>query len=49
MACGGCKGGGNRHGAGGDLKKFAFLTPSQLELLRQQEEQAEKDKKEGKE
>ena len=37
MACGGCgKGGGNRHATknGGDLKKFAYLTPRQLRYLK---------------
>jgi len=35
MACGGCKGGGNRHATGGEsLKKFAYLTPGQLRYLK---------------
>lgn len=34
MACGSCKGGGNRHGrAVSDLKKMAYLTPRQLKYL----------------
>lgn len=41
MACGGCKkGGGNRHtSTGGDLRQFAYLTPRQLKIKKQQEEQ----------
>jgi len=37
MACGGCKNGkGNRHAStGGDLRKFAFLSPRQLKLLKE--------------
>ena len=35
MACGGCQGGGNRHGAtGGDLSKYAFLSSRQIKYLR---------------
>ncbi len=40
MACGGCGGGGNRHATGGEsLKKFAYLTPSQLRYLKDKEKQ----------
>ena len=37
MACGGCKNGkGNRHAStGGDLRKFAFLSPRQLQRLKE--------------
>lgn len=35
MACGGCKGGGNRHnGNGGDLTQFAYLSPRQIRYLK---------------
>ena len=35
MACGGCKGSGNRHaGDGGDLRKFAFLSSHQIRHLK---------------
>lgn len=36
MACGGCgKGGGNRHSNdGGDLSRYAFLSPRQLRYLK---------------
>ena len=38
MACGGCKKGkGTRHTTGntGDLRKFAFLSPRQLRMLKE--------------
>jgi hypothetical protein len=40
MACGGCKNGsGNRHtSTGGDLRRFAFLSPRQLQLLKEMDE-----------
>lgn len=40
MACGGCKNGsGNRHtSTGGDLRRFAFLSPRQLQRLKELEE-----------
>jgi hypothetical protein len=41
MACGGCKkGNGVRHTGGkggGNLRQFAFLSPRQLKLLKEQE------------
>lgn len=45
MGCGGCrKGGGNRHtSTGGDLKKFAYLTPRQLRLLKSKEKPKSED------
>ena len=47
MACGGCRGGGNRHaGNNGDLKKFAFLSSRQLRLLKALED-AQKKTEEG--
>ena len=49
MACGTCRGSGTRHfGGGGDLTKFAYLTPKQLRL-RQQQLDAKKKQDEGKE
>jgi len=44
MACGGCRNGqGTRHGAG-DLSKFAFLSPRQLRLLKEQQAALDSDK-----
>jgi len=43
MACGGCRGGGNRHNTGtGDLRKVAYHTPRQLQYLKSLEEQENK-------
>lgn len=43
MACGGCKkGGGKRHaGDGGDLSRYAFLSPRQLRHLKSLEKKKE--------
>lgn len=52
MACGGCRGGGNRHGAkkgGADLRKFAYLNPQQLEYLKRLDEEEAKKAEEDKE
>ena len=52
MACGGCRKNGNSSvGAGADLRKFAFLSPRQLRLLKAQEaaEKAAKEKQEAEE
>jgi hypothetical protein len=41
MACGGCKNGnGNRHAStgGGDLRRFAFLSPRQLKRLKEMDD-----------
>lgn len=45
MGCG-CRKGGGVKGAQSDLRKFAFLSPRQLRLLKQQEE-AEKAKEQS--
>jgi hypothetical protein len=49
MGCG-CRNSGNRHTSntgntgGGDLTKFAYLTPKQLKIKQQQQKEKEKTK-----